>query len=429
MKGIIRKLLLAAASLSLIACGSSGGSSAGASSSGGGSSSDTLHFELKTGILDYADYEYVGKGFYAGGSGDPEKTVCFNFNYTNLDSDPKSYYQDFWVNAYQNGTELDTASGYSYSNAPETVENTSKTVLQNGTIKVGVVYVLQDDSPVTIIAKHNGGSEKSNQLILTLEPYQDNSFDMNRIYGYWEGKDDTSLTITSSKVTLKYSKSSSTYRDNPNLWTDASNLHPDVSEIDPLRIEEKDGTLHLINETYDFTQTENWPEGEGGTELKTAELGETITTEFAELSFTESGHKPELKYSNTTGGSEGSYGGHITFSLIVGRETPGKEHLYLEGTIKNTSSQDYDPEDMKVKAVINGTTELEGDVTALSGGKSLSSLNPMNSATIVLHTEMDSSLVNDISSLEWYFGFDRNFSGSSKGDPSESRYYYVIKAK
>ena len=131
----------------------------------------------------------------------------------------------------------------------------------------------------------------------------------------------------------------------------------------------------------------------------------------------------------TTGGSEGSYGGHITFSLTVGKETPGNQHLYLEGTVKNISSTEFDPENMKVKAVINGTTELAGKVSALDAGKSVNKLNPMNSATLVLHTEIDSSAVSDISSLEWYFGFDRSFSGSSSGDPADCRYYYTIKVK
>ena len=429
MKSVLTKLITVSISLSLLACGQSGSGSSGMSTGSGNSSSDSLHMELKTGTLDYVDYEYVGKGFYSDETGDPTKTVCFNFDYTNLEDTPKMYYQDFWVNAYQNGTELENPSGYTYSNAPESAGNTMKEVLQNGTIRVGVIFVLQDDSPVTLIAKHNGGSERSNQLVLTLEPYEDHSYDIDKLYGYWEGKNGSSLTITSSKVTLNYSKTSSTYRENPNLWTDENYLHPDISEISSLKIEEQNGELHLINEEYDFVQKENWSEGDGAVALQTIELGETITTEFADLVFNDSGAKSELKYSNTTGGSPDSYGGHITFSLIVGRETPGKQHLYLEGSIKNTSSAEYDPEDMKVKVVINGTTELEGDVSAVDGGQSVSSLNPMNSAVLVLHTEVDSSVVNEISSLEWYFGFDQNFSGSSYGDPADSRYYYMIKTK
>ncbi len=432
-KGVLLRILSSVLCISLAGCGSSSSSASGTAasgSSGGNTTNGTLHFELDTGVLDYTGYEYVSKGFYSDSSeNDPEKTIVLNFNYTNKENTPKNYMSDFWITTFQNGTELDGPSGYYSDQGPESLQNAYDEVLQNGVITIGDAFVLQDYSPVTVIVRHNGGKEVSDQMLLEIEEYADNSFDIDRLYGYWEGKGDTALTLTSSQVKVQKTSSSSTYIDSPRIWTDEEYLYTNLSEVEKLKIEEQDGVLHLSSDKYEFTQVENWPESGVEVELQTVSMGETITTEFAELTFTDSGNKPELKYSNTTGGSDGSYGGHITFSIIVGKETPGKQHLYLEGTLKNTSSTDYDPENIRVKAVINGSTELEGDASAIDAGKSVSSLNPLNSATVVLHTEVDSSVVNDISSLEWYIGFDRSFSGSSRGDPSESRYYYVIKGK
>lgn len=418
-----------AVSALLTGCAGSSSASGSGSAGSGNTTTDSLHFELDTGVLDYAGYEYVGKGFYHDGDGDVEKTVCLNFDYTNLENTPKAYWDDFWVNAYQNGTELDTASNYYSSDAPESVQNSSKEVLQNGTIRVGFVYVLQDESPVTVIARHNGGKETSDQMVLNIGPYEDTSFDINRIYGYYEGKNDTSLTVTSSKVTLNYSKTSSTYRENPNVWTDASNLYPDLGAVDKFRIEEQDGVIHLISEEYDFAQVENWPEDGEAVELQTVAMGETITTEFAELTFNNSGSTNELKYSSTQGNGGDGYGGNITFTTVLERESAGTTYLYLEGTLKNTSSNAYDPTNMKAKLVINGSTELEADVHAVERGSTEHEVSPMNSIMVVLHTGVDTSAVKDITSLEWHFGFDRSFSGSSGGDPETCRYYYMIKER
>ena len=424
---IFKRFLTILLAVALVGCGSSGS----VNSSGGSSSGDssTMHFELSTGILDYDGYEYVSKGFYSDASGDVSKTIVLNFNYTNKENTPKSYSKDFWIRAYQNGTELNGPSGYTSDGQTEAMKNKSATVLQNGVIKIGIAVVLQDDSPVTVIANHNGGKEVSNNHIVNVEPYQDNSFDINRLYGYWEGKNSTALTLTTAKVTLQRSKSSSTYTESPRIWTDETTLHTNLSDIDSLTIEERDGALYLSNAEYEFKQIENWPESGVAAELQEIGIGETISVEFADIAFTKNGSTDELKYSSTSGGGGGGYGGHITMSTILGQKKSGTEYLYLEGTIKNTSSTEYDPTDMKVKAVVNGTYELEGDVHVVDGGQSQNSINPLNTMILVLHTGVDSSTAKNISSLEWYIGFERSFSGSDDGDPEGSSYYYMIKVK
>lgn len=409
----------------LTGCTTAGGSS-GSGNNGQSSSSEPLHFEVSGGVLDYDSYEYVSKGFYSNDSGDYSKTICLNFIYKNKENKQKNYSNDFRIKAYQNGTELKGPSSYSPSAMPESMNNARSTVLQGGELLIGCGFVLQDYSPVTIIANQNGGKAVSNQMILEIEEYTDNSFDIDKLYGYWEGKGDTALTITSSRITLNTSKTSTRYTDNPGLWTDETTLHTKLSDVEQLEIEEVDGVLHLSNNQYEFTQKENWSESSGSSgELQTINLGETISVDFAELYFDKKGISNSLEFSNTKGNG-GGYGGNITFRVIIEQEKPGTKYIYLQGTIKNTSSREFDPENMKAKAVVNDTYELDVKVSAVDGGSSVSRLDPLNTATLVLDAAIDDKTAGEIKKIDWYFGFDPSFSGGSSGDPSTSRYYYLV---
>ncbi len=423
MNNKLSKILIVIAAAFVSGCGSTNGAAQSGSQS---SSSEPLHFELPEGVLDYENYEYVGKGFYGSGDGDPTKTICLNFTYKNKENKQKNFQSDFRIQAYQNGTELSQPSGYSSSGMPESMSQAYDTVLQDGAITIGRAYVLQDYSPVTVIASHNGGKETSNQMVIEIEEYVDTSYDINKLYGYWEGKNGTALTITSSRITLNYSTTSSTYQDDPTLWTDETKLHTSLSAVNDLTIEDSDGTLRLSNDEYTFTQKENWPEGDGTSmELTSVSLGETISVDFAELVFDQKGIADELKYSNTTGGGQG-YGGHITRTLIVEKAKTGTKYVYLQGSIRNTSSRAFDPENIKVKLVINDTYELEANATAVDAGSSVYELNPLNTCMVVLDAGIDTKTAGEIKKLDWYIGFDQAFSGGSSGDPEGSRYYYQV---
>ncbi len=81
---------------------------------------------------------------------------------------------------------------------------------------------------------------------------------------------------------------------------------------------------------------------------------------------------------------------------------------------------------MKATVVINDTYTLEAKLSAIDGGSSVSSLNPLNSCMIVLDAGVDTKTAGEIKKLDWYIGFDHAFSGSSRGEPADSRYYYCI---
>ena len=226
--------------------------------------SKPLHFELDGGILDYVGYEYANEGMFVYSDGDPDKTIIVNFDYTNKEKTPKLYSDDFWVRAYQNGVELDWPGSYSSEACPDSVNNTYSQILQDSTTTIGLMFVLKDTSPVTIIANHNGGSEVSDPMEIQLEERVDNSFDLNRIYGRWQNAETgEEVTITSDKIQY-VNGGHKTWNDNPKLWTDEASLHQPLRDIgETLQIVDEAGQpLQLVGTNITLTQVESWPEGE-----------------------------------------------------------------------------------------------------------------------------------------------------------------------
>ena len=80
--------------------------------------------------------------------------------YTNLSEEDRQFQNEFWIEAYQNGVELSSKFGSYYSGTCREYDNFSKTLLQNGTITVGRIFVLDDNSDVTVRVRFNGSSNK-----------------------------------------------------------------------------------------------------------------------------------------------------------------------------------------------------------------------------------------------------------------------------
>ena len=130
---------------------------------------------------------------------------------------------------------------------------------------IGQAFVLQDYSPIHIEVKNNGGSAPSQSMRLETEPYEDTSFDINRLYGSWEDENsDKILTLTSSFLEFGNSKSGSSTQ-YPGVWTDGNTLHTNFDKLgDTLEIVEDGDALRLVNDTVNLVQTENWPENGAG---------------------------------------------------------------------------------------------------------------------------------------------------------------------
>ena len=187
------------------------------------------------------------------------------FEYSNKSDQSRSFMQDFWVEAFQNGGKLNEPGGYSSEGVPKSVQDSYNPIGKGISAVIGQAFVLQDYSPIHIEVKNNGGSAPSQSMRLETEPYEDTSFDINRLYGSWEDENsDKTLTLTSSFLEFGNSKSGSSTQ-YPGVWTDGNTLHTNFDKLgDTLEIVEDGDALRLVNDTVNLVQTENWPENGAG---------------------------------------------------------------------------------------------------------------------------------------------------------------------
>lgn len=394
----------------------------------------SLLFELENGSLEYKSYQYVGKGFFGSGEGDPSKTIVLEFEYTNKSDEGRVYYSDFWIDAYQNGQKLEDPGRYSPDAAPKSYVNANEPVGKGGSTLIGSVFTLQDYSPIRIEVRNNGGSAPTQAMVLEIEPYVDTSFDINRLYGSWDDENSgKTLTLTSAFIEFGNSKSNSSMK-NPILWTDEHYLHTNFSNIgDVLEIKVDGDTLRMENDTVSLVQTENWPEDGNDTgednepiEAQLLNMDDGLSLDFVELSFDDAGIENEIKESNTTGPG-GNSGGNITRTVVIEPESAGTKYIYLKGTIENLSSTELEDDNLKVKLVINDEYQLEPKITFISAGSSSHSIDPVNTALFVLSTGISDSIAEKIEKAVWYLGFEEEFKPKNRtGDISTSEYYYQL---
>lgn len=279
---------------------------------------------------------------------------------------------------------------------------------------------------VILLSMNSCGASGGNSAV------KNGKYDVDRLYGRWVEENGSKVLIfTSERLKLSDgSSSSSTTSSYVETGKDTVSFH--FNNLDEMTIEEKeDGTLRISNDQVAFVQKENWSEAniDRTADPLSVALKEKITTNFAEIVFEKQNITNELKISSTSGGG-GGYGGHITVTQILAKEEAGKKVIYLEGTVKNTAAYSVEPSKMKVKLVINGKYELTGKADVVTrGADRVYNMDPLNSATIYLHVMVDSSAITEITTMDWYIGFEEAFSGNDGGEPGGSKYYYKISTK
>ena len=121
-----------------------------------------LRLENDGGVIQYAGFVMNTENFHGSSSDDYVEALVLKFDYTNKEDEEKQAQDDFGIKAYQNGVEINTASGWTSSDAlPPEVDNFFNNVLKGGTITIGRAFIPEDDSPVTIIVNSYGDDNGS----------------------------------------------------------------------------------------------------------------------------------------------------------------------------------------------------------------------------------------------------------------------------
>lgn len=117
---------------------------------------DSIDLELDDGIIKYVRFEKANEDLT-----DTENAYIFVFDYTNKQALPAQAQSTFTLKFYQNGAELNTGSSYSSKGGDQydLVGAFFNEALKDGTVTFGKIVSLTDDSPVTIMARRNGGED------------------------------------------------------------------------------------------------------------------------------------------------------------------------------------------------------------------------------------------------------------------------------
>ena len=127
-----------------------------------------LFTEDGTGELKYSGCEYLPDGVMTDENYADAKILAVLMDYTNTSDDPKMQQDDFWYRAYQNGVELDSSFGSYNPDLYEPLSDYFKEVMMGGTVTTGQYFLLEDDSPVTIIANEQGNNDNKQSMTISL---------------------------------------------------------------------------------------------------------------------------------------------------------------------------------------------------------------------------------------------------------------------
>lgn len=99
-----------------------------------------------------------------------ENAYVFVFDYTNQKDEPSEFQSTFWVEFFQNGSELTNTTPYN-SAAKEQYELVNaffNSALKDGTVRFGIIVVPKDDSPVTVMVKEQKNQDHSVMIEVNL---------------------------------------------------------------------------------------------------------------------------------------------------------------------------------------------------------------------------------------------------------------------
>ena len=121
---------------------------------------DHITVSCDGGLATLAGWQYPPEGFLDKPYTEDQCFVAL-VDYTNLEDAEKRMENDFMVRAYQNGVELDKFFCIYFPDTFKEGGNFNKSVIKDGKIRVAWWYLLEDDSPVTVVISEQGASENN----------------------------------------------------------------------------------------------------------------------------------------------------------------------------------------------------------------------------------------------------------------------------
>ncbi len=136
-----------------------------------GKDTEIIDFSVDDGNLKYIGVEKASEGLISTNKDiDKDKVVMLKFEYTNKQEDPSQCQNTFYIQVFQNGVEVKKSLSYSSGGGEqyELCGNFFSEALKGGTVTFGKLVLLNDSSPLTIVAKEKGSSDKKQQMELDI---------------------------------------------------------------------------------------------------------------------------------------------------------------------------------------------------------------------------------------------------------------------
>lgn len=148
----------------------------------------------------------------------------------------------------------------------------------------------------------------------------------------------------------------------------------------------------------------------------TLNFGDTISTDFVEMTIQKAETAQELYPTDTSG------------SYNYKPDQDGETYFYVLGTIKNTSGDSYDVEDMRIVMTFDGKYNYSGYIAADDGGNDFygSYVKPFGSVKYYMYASIPDELISTYSTCVVKFAFHENFEHDRKSDFSVYEHCYEI---
>ena len=196
---------------------------------------------------------------------DEENAYVFVYEYTNHQDDPSACQSTFWIQYFQNNTEITANNITYYTDAKEQydlLQAAFNEALKDGTVRFGQIVLPKDDSPVTVMAKEQSNQDHYEMIEVNLSDGTvtgsgskgSSSADADveaLIQGDWVLQEVNTFHFENGTVSLS--------QNGEEMLSGEYTINYDTSEIDGvfhasdkdtkihLPFEVKDGTLHIFN--------------------------------------------------------------------------------------------------------------------------------------------------------------------------------------
>jgi len=177
----------------------------------------------------------------------------------------------------------------------------------------------------------------------------------------------------------------------------------------------EDETGNKTNQVSDGNNGEQ-EEEESKVEFQTVNFGDTITTDFIEMSIVKASTSQELKPTDTSS----------VYSYFSDKDD--ETYFYITGDIKNIGGDSYSVEDMNIQLTFDDKYNYTGHIAADDGGNDFYGdyVKPFGKVKYYMYASVPDELIKSYSTCTIQFAFHDNCKSDYHSDFSLYEYCYEI---